>query len=131
MIQEHSTIRVASGPDRPRCISRRVPLFPFGHGLSYTTFSLSSLSVPSDAINLPSKTNFSVKLKNTGTKSGAQVVQAYITPPAGGSRLTRPKKELKAFAKVYLEAGEEKTVELSVEKDAFGYWDDRAGNWVA
>ncbi|KAH0194528.1 glycoside hydrolase family 3 protein, partial [Aureobasidium melanogenum] len=103
--------------------------FPFGHGLSYSTFSFSGLKLesPSD-----SEGNFiaRVTVRNTGKVAGAQVAQLYISPLSPSIR--RPTKELKAFTKVYLEAGEEKTVELKVAlKYATSFWDESRNAWLS
>ncbi|KAH0414603.1 glycoside hydrolase family 3 protein, partial [Aureobasidium melanogenum] len=103
--------------------------FPFGHGLSYSTFSFSGLKfeLPSDSEgNLIAK----VTVKNTGKVAGAQVVQLYISPLSPSIR--RPTKELKAFTKVFLEAGEEKTVNLKVAlKYATSFWDESRNAWLS
>lgn len=105
------------------------PLFPFGHGLSYTTFSYGKVSVDKSSITANDKVTFSVKVKNTGKRAGAEVVQLYISDLK--SSLVRPIKELKGFEKVYLKAGEEKTVSITVDKEALSYFDDKKHAWVA
>jgi beta-glucosidase len=69
-----------------------------------------------------------VTVKNTGDLAGAEVIQVYVHDKK--SRLVRPEKELKAFAKVWLEIGEQKTVTLSLDRDAFSYYDDESNQWV-
>lgn len=88
--------------------------YPFGHGLSYTAFQYSDLNVHDRKV--------SVQVKNTGSVSGAEVVQLYIAPPKNG--IFRPAKELKGFARVELAAGEEKTVEFTLEDRSFAIWQD-------
>ncbi|MFP9098305.1 glycoside hydrolase family 3 C-terminal domain-containing protein [Flavobacterium sp. RHBU_24] len=105
------------------------PLFPFGHGLSYTSFSYGKVSVDKSKVNADDKVTFSVKVKNTGKRDGAEIVQLYISDLK--SSLTRPVKELKGFEKVYLKAGEEKTVSITVDKEALSYFDDKKHAWVA
>jgi beta-glucosidase len=105
------------------------PLFPFGFGLSYTTFSYSSLSLSAQQINPDDTLQISVDVTNTGQRAGKEVVQVYIRDEQ--ARLQRPEKELKAFAKVQLEPGERKTVTLSLARDALAYYDDLAHEWVA
>ena len=68
-----------------------------------------------------------VEVTNTGDRRGAEVVQCYVAPPTS-SRVTRPPKELKAFAKVQLDPGESTTVELTLDARAFAYWDPSAGD---
>jgi beta-glucosidase len=103
--------------------SRDLPTrFPFGHGLSYSTFGLGT-PVPSSATFRPGETlTIDVPVTNTGDRRGAEVVQCYVAPPAP-TRLTRPAKELRAFAKVWLEPGEAGTARLTLDDRAFAYWD--------
>lgn len=104
----------------------RSVLFPFGHGLSYTTFQFSGLEV-SEANG---KLAVSVKVKNTGKAKGAEVVQVYVAPKQK-AKVNRPIKELQGFAKVELAAGEEKTVEVDIEtKYAASYFDEERSKWV-
>jgi len=100
------------------------PLFPFGHGLAYTTFEMSDLQAPATA-RISEPVRIEVTVANTGQRAGAEVVQLYIAPVS--PRLPRPPKELKAFAKVVLEPGERRTVTLELEPDAFVVWD---GGWT-
>jgi len=99
------------------------PLFPFGHGLAYTTFELSDLKAPASA-KAGEPVRVEVTVANIGDRAGAEVIQLYVTPKS--PRLPRPPKELKAFAKVALEPGERRTVTLELEPNAFAYWD---GGW--
>ncbi|MDX6197828.1 MAG: beta-glucosidase [Actinomycetota bacterium] len=98
--------------------TRRLPTrFPFGHGGSYTTFSWGTplLSVSGDAHVVE------VPVTNTGARRGAEVVQAYVEPPP--ARMFRPRRELRAFAKVWLEPGETAVARLELGPRAFAYWD--------
>ncbi|KAJ8059492.1 hypothetical protein OCU04_011153 [Sclerotinia nivalis] len=100
-------------------------LFPFGHGLSYTTFSFSDLNVE----KIDKKIKVSVKVKNTGELPGAEVIQVYIKQQNPSIR--RPKKELKGFEKVFFEAGEEKMVDVEIEiKYAAAFWDEVREAWI-
>lgn len=100
-------------------------LFPFGHGLSYTTFSVSDLEVEKTASDL----KVSVKVTNTGDVSGAEVVQVYVAQKSPS--IKRPVKELKGFKKVWLEKGESKTVDVPIEvKYAASFWDEVRNAWV-
>src|SRR3989454_6027769 len=105
------------------------PLFPFGFGLSYTTFSYGPLSLNAQEIGRDDTLQVSVEITNTGQRVGKEVVQLYVRDEQ--SRLQRPEKELKAFTKVQLEPGERKTVTLSIARDALAYYDDLAREWVA
>jgi beta-glucosidase len=104
------------------------PLFPFGFGLSYTTFSYSPLRLSVQEINPDDMLQVSVDVTNTGLRAGKEVVQLYVRDKQ--ARLQRPEKELKAFAKVHLEPGECKTVTLSIGRSALAYYDDLAHKWV-
>ncbi len=105
-----------------------VPRFPFGHGLSYTTFEFGE-PTPSAATFQPGEpVIISVPVTNSGTRAGSDVVQAYVAPEA--ARLARPAKELKAFAKIWLEVGETKVVDLVLDPRSFAYWDPGQGDWV-
>lgn len=101
------------------------PLFPFGFGLSYTNFSYSNLALTGEGAYV----QVSFELKNTGRVAGQEVVQLYVRDVH--SKLVRPEKELKAFAKVHLEAGESKTVSFNLAHDAFAYYDPAKKAWVA
>jgi beta-glucosidase len=99
--------------------------FPFGHGLSYTTFRLSDLSVLDDELSISAL----LTVKNTGARDGAQVVQVYVSQR--NPSINRPKKELKGFAKVHLKAGEERNVEVVMSKKyASSFWDEGRNAWV-
>ncbi len=105
------------------------PLFPFGFGLSYTTFSYSSLRLNTPQIGPDDTLQVSIDITNTGQRAGKEVVQMYIRDEQ--AQLQRPEKELKGFAKVSLEPGECKTVTLSIGRDALAYYDDLTREWVA
>src|SRR6266566_4353673 len=105
------------------------PLFPFGFGLSYTTFDYGPLSLSAPEISPDDTLQVSVEITNTGQRTGKEVVQLYVCDRQAS--LQRPEKELKAFAKVQLEPGERKTVTLSIARDALAYYDDLAQKWVA
>lgn len=105
------------------------PLFPFGHGLSYTTFAYGKPSADKKTMNADETITFTVNVKNTGTREGQEVVQLYISDKK--SSLPRPVKELKGFKKVKLAPGEEKTIALTIDKKALSYFDDAKHEWVA
>ncbi|GAA5997985.1 beta-glucosidase H [Rhodotorula paludigena] len=105
------------------------PAFPFGHGLSYTSFELSGLST--SAVSDAGDFTVSFSVQNTGSIDGAEVAQVYIAAPSDGSRIASPPKELKAFEKVALKAGESKRVEVRLSREAFSYWNEQRNSWVA
>jgi beta-glucosidase len=105
------------------------PLFPFGFGLSYTTFDYDALRLSAREIGPDDTLEVSVDVTNTGRRGGKEVVQVYVRDVQ--SSLQRPDKELKAFAKVQLEPGERKTVTLSIGRHALAYYDALACEWVA
>ena len=105
------------------------PLFPFGYGLSYTTFEYSGINLSSKEIDNNDKLTISLKLKNTGRSKGSEVVQLYINDLQ--SSVDRPVKELKAFKKVSLNPGEEKVVELTIDQNALSFFDTHKKMWIA
>ncbi|BCQ59940.1 beta-glucosidase [Pseudomonas sp. Boi14] len=96
------------------------PLFPFGYGLSYTSFSLSDMALSSTTLNKSGKLDASVTVKNTGKRDGETVVQLYIQDVAGS--MIRPIKELKNFQKVMLKAGEEKAIHFTITEDDLKFY---------
>lgn len=96
------------------------PLFPFGYGLSYTTFEYSNLKLASDMLTVGGELLVTVDLKNTGRYDGVEVVQLYIQDKVGS--VTRPVKELKAFRRVTLKAGESTVVSFSLPVSEFAFW---------
>jgi len=99
--------------------------YPFGHGLSYTSFEISDASVKKSGKGF----KVSATLKNTGKRAGAEVVQLYIRDSEAS--VERPSKELKGFEKVYLEPGESRRLEFSIGPDALSFFDADAHRWVA
>ena len=105
--------------------SRNVePLFPFGFGLSYTSFEFSELHAKPES---DGSATVSLSVKNTGSRDGSEIVQIYVAPPK--SSVARPPKELKAYASVTLEKGESKSVTLTLEPRAFAMWDVAKKQW--
>lgn len=100
------------------------PQYAFGHGLSYTKFAYSNLSVKKQGKGA----TVSFTIKNTGKVAGAEVAQLYVTQEV--SALPRPTKELKGFEKIALNPGEEKTITINLDENAFSYYDDLKHAWV-
>ncbi|KAI0021179.1 glycoside hydrolase family 3 protein [Xylariomycetidae sp. FL0641] len=105
------------------------PLFPFGHGLSYTTFGYGSPSLSEKVMTASTPLHLVMAVTNTGAVAGSETVQFYIRDEK--SKLPRPEKELVAFDKVYLEPGETKHVTVPLDKHAVGYYDDSIPAWIA
>lgn len=105
------------------------PLFPFGHGLSYTTFKYGKPSISSDRMATDGKITISIPVSNTGSRTGAEVVQLYITDVK--SSLPRPVKELKDFKKVSLEPNQSIEIQFEISPDKLMYFDDERHEWVA
>jgi beta-glucosidase len=103
------------------------PLFPFGFGLSYTTFEYRDLKLSDDTIADTETLEMSLKVKNTGQVAGKEIVQLYVRDVE--SRLVRPEKELKAFAKIALEPGEEVEVHFELSGRDFAYYDSVRKTW--
>ena len=109
------------------------PQFPFGFGLSYTTFKYSGLKLLGSAGAPPEGTNEIVtaqfEIENAGAVAGAEVAPLYIHPV--NSSVTRPEKELKGFKKVFLQPGERQTVSIALAQNAFAFYDPDKKGWVA
>ena len=97
------------------------PQYPFGFGLSYTTFAYSNLSVSADTVKAAGEVTVSVDVKNTGTRAGDEVVQMYVKHL--NSAVERPLKELRGFARITLQPNETKTVRLPLKGAELTYWD--------
>jgi beta-glucosidase len=104
------------------------PLFPFGHGLSYTTFAYDNLRLNGDSFGPDDPILVSVDVTNTGQRAGQEVVQVYVRDEA--ARVVRPLKELKAFAKAALAPGETKTVTLQLDRQSLAFYDTAIHDWV-
>jgi beta-glucosidase len=97
------------------------PLYPFGFGLSYTTFQYSNLKTSADKIDKNGEVTVSIDIKNTGNRSGDEVVQLYVKHLK--SKVERPIKELKGFKRITLNPGEQQTVEIKLPASSLSYWD--------
>ena len=105
------------------------PLFPFGHGLSYTSFSYSNLILSAGQVAPGEGIRISVDVENRGARAGKEVVQLYVRDVE--SSLVRPEKELKAFAKVALQPGESRTITFTLDQEALSFYDPAQHRWVA
>ena len=99
------------------------PLFPFGHGLSYTTFQYSDLQVSHSGGN---RITVSVRIKNTGTREGAEVVQLYLGSPAEAEE---PPRQLKGFEKLRLKPGESRLAAMELDESSLAAWDTEIHDW--
>jgi beta-glucosidase len=105
------------------------PLYPFGFGLSYTSFAYENLKISASSIAKNEPLTVEFTLKNTGTIAGAEVAQLYVHDIQ--SSVIRPVKELKGFSKVFLNAGESKTIKLTLNEKDFAFWDVNQKKWNA
>ncbi len=103
------------------------PLYPFGFGLSYTSFSFANLQAPSSAQS-GSPVTVTFDVTNTGRVEGSEVAQLYVSDPS--AKATRPERELKGFEKIRLAPGESKHVSLTLDARAFSYWDEANHKWT-
>lgn len=102
-------------------------LFPFGYGLSYTTFTYSNLNLDRTQMTDNEILTVSVEVENTGNRAGKEVIQIYVAP--GETETARPVKELRAFDKIELAQGEKKTVSFELDARAFAYWNTEIHGW--
>ena len=105
------------------------PLFPFGYGLSYTSFKLGNITADKNTMTADEKLTFTIPVTNTGSRAGAETIQLYIHDKQAS--VERPLKELKAFRKVYLQPGETQQVSLTIDKSALSFYNDQTGAWMA
>jgi beta-glucosidase len=105
------------------------PMFPFGHGLSYTRFDISALRLDRSTLNPGETLTATVMVRNVGERAGSEVVQLYVSDV--GATLSRPPQELKAFAKVHLQPGEQREVSLTLDMRAFAAFDPSRASWWA
>jgi beta-glucosidase len=104
------------------------PLYPFGHGLSYTRFDYANLRTSADALSAGDSLTVSVDVTNTGERPGDEVVQLYVAHLE--STIERPLKSLRGFERITLDPGETRTVEFVLDAEAIAYWDADADDWV-
>jgi beta-glucosidase len=110
--------------------NKTAPLFPFGFGLSYTTFGYANLAVSPKAGAAGPAYQVTFDVTNTGKVAGAEVAQVYVAPPVS-TKVPRPPRELRGFAKVALGPGETRRVAVDLDARAFSYWDTATHQWKA
>lgn len=110
-------------------LKKQKPLFPFGHGLSYTTFSIGKAVSDKRTMTMNDQITFTVPVTNTGSRAGAETVQLYVRDVK--SAVERPYKELKAFRKVFLQPGETRSVSLTIDRSALSFYNEASGEWTA
>jgi beta-glucosidase len=104
------------------------PLYPFGFGLSYTSFNITNIALDKKEYTKDDEISVNLTLKNIGKHAGAEVIQIYSSEPV--CSVMRPKKELKAFQKVFLQAGEQKNVTLKVKVQDMAFYSEKSSKWV-
>jgi beta-glucosidase len=104
------------------------PLFPFGYGLSYTTFKFANLAVGPKSAGANPQVNVTFDVTNTGSRKGAEVAQVYVSDDH--AKVPRPERELKGFERVMLSPGETKHVSVALDARSFAYWDPNASKWT-
>jgi beta-glucosidase len=129
----YSRVRTHIPEDSPRYISRywdspTTPLYPFGFGLSYTTFLIDDIKVSAPQIKMGQSVTVTANVTNTGKVGGDEVMQLYIHQKWGSD--SRPMRELKGFERVTLQPGETKTVTFQLGPDELRYWSTNAGGWI-
>lgn len=103
------------------------PLYPFGHGLSFTTFTYSNMKLSSSTLAKDQNLMVSVRVRNSGRRAGDEVVQLYAQFPK--SAVERPLKELKGFQRISLKPGEAKTVQIPLKADSLAWWNEKKNGW--
>jgi beta-glucosidase len=104
------------------------PLYPFGHGLSYTTFAYANLRTSAERVSAAGTIGVSVDVTNSGSVAGDEVVQLYVSHPA--SKVPRPIKDLRGYRRVALRPGETRTVRFSIPVSSLAYWNEQTHGWV-
>ncbi|MBD3188170.1 glycosyl hydrolase [Candidatus Bathyarchaeota archaeon] len=105
------------------------PRFPFGHGMSYTTFEYSHVGISKHVMHGESEVSVTTSIRNTGNRAGAEVIQLYIEP-VHPSNVERPPRELKGFKKIFLDPGEEKNVTFTLSSEALQFFHEEKEEWV-
>jgi beta-glucosidase len=124
----HNTTQAPENQGKRYWEEESTPLYPFGYGLSYSTFSFSNLKLSQTRIEPGQNVDVSVEVENTGGSTADEVAQLYIHQQYGGA--SRPVRELKGFERITLAPRETKTVHFSIGKDELTYWSPATKNWV-
>ena len=129
----YARVLTHSPESKPGYLSRywdslTTPLYPFGFGLSYTTFSINNLKLSDSQIKVGQSLTVTVDVTNSGKVAGDEVAQLYIHQKWGSD--SRPMRELKGFERITLQSGETKTVSFQLGPDELGYWSTNAGKWI-
>jgi beta-glucosidase len=122
-----SLTQIPESPDTRYWDGSSAPLYPFGYGLSYTSFKLEGLKISAPTAKSGSSLTVSVQVQNTGAKAGDEVVQLYTHQRSGSA--SRPVRELKAFRRVSLKPGETQTVLLTLDTHELGFWSSQTHHW--
>jgi beta-glucosidase len=104
------------------------PLFPFGYGLSYTTFKFANLAVSPESAGANPQVTVTFDVTNTGARKGAEVAQVYLSE--NHAKVERPERELKGFERMELAPGETKHISVMLDARAFAYWNAQAKKWT-
>jgi len=124
----HDTTHQPTTQDKRYWNEESTPLFPFGYGLSYTTFQFSNLHVDRETVHRGDSVRVTVAVTNSGHIAGDEVAQLYLHQQSGSS--SRPVRELKGFERITLAAGQTKTVNFTLSKDDLTYWNAASHSWV-
>ena len=119
--------QIPEAPDTRYWDGSSAPLYPFGYGLSYTSFSLAGMKTSAKSVKLGESMTVSIDVQNTGKLTGDQVVQLYTHQRSGSS--SRPVRELKGFRRITLKPGERQMVELTLDTKELGFWSPQTHKW--
>jgi beta-glucosidase len=123
----HNLTQIPNEPDTRYWDGSSAPLYPFGYGLSYASFTLGNLQLAAPSVRAGSKLHVSIDVENTSARDGDEVVQLYTHQRAGSA--SRPVRELKGFRRVFLKAGEKQTVTLTLDTHDLGFWSPQTHRW--
>jgi beta-glucosidase len=123
----HNLTQIPEAPDTRYWDGSSAPLYPFGYGLSYTSFKLDSLKTTESSVKSGDSFNISINVQNTGSVTGDEVVQLYTHQRSGSE--SRPVRELKGFRRVTLQPGEKQTVTIALDTHDLGFWSAQTHKW--